>query len=75
MLKSTLVWQFEGTNPSNGLCYDTAWHVILSSSRTSVRVKLGLFNVKIRNDNRRYICRLTYQLNKTYFVILCRMYL
>ena len=31
---------------------------ILSSSRTSVRVKLGLFNAKIRNENRRYIHRL-----------------
>ena len=37
---------------------------ILSSSRTSVRVKLGLFNAKIRNENRRYIHRLIYQLNE-----------
>ena len=38
--------------------------MILSSSRTSVRVKLGLFNATIRNENRRYIHRLTHQLNK-----------
>ena len=38
--------------------------LLLSSSRTSVRVKLGLFNAKIRNENRRYIHRLTYQLNE-----------
>ena len=37
---------------------------ILSSSRTSVRVKLGLFNAKIRNENRRYIHRLIYQINE-----------
>ena len=37
---------------------------ILSSSRTSVQVKLGLFNAKIRNENRRYIHRLIYQLNE-----------
>ena len=37
---------------------------LLSSSRTSVRVKLGLFNAKIRNENCRYIHRLMYQLNK-----------
>ena len=37
---------------------------LLSSSRTSVRVKLGLFNAKIRNENRRYIHRLIYQLNE-----------
>ena len=38
--------------------------IVLSSSRTSVRVKLGLFNAKIRNENRRYIHRLIYQLNE-----------
>ena len=38
--------------------------VLLPSSRTSVRVKLGLFNAKIRNENRRYIHRLIYQLNE-----------
>ena len=37
---------------------------ILSSSRTRVRVKLGLFNAKIPNENRRYIHRLIYQLNE-----------
>ena len=37
---------------------------VLSSSRTSVRVKLGLFNAKIRNENRRYIHRLIYQINE-----------
>ena len=37
---------------------------ILSSSRTSVRVKLGLFNVRVRNENRRYIHRLIYELNE-----------
>ena len=37
---------------------------LLSSSRTSVRVKLGLFNAKIRNENHRYIHRLIYQLNE-----------
>ena len=40
---------------------------LLSSSRTSVRVKLGLFNAKIRNENRRYIYRLIYQLNEQDF--------
>ena len=38
--------------------------IFLSSSRTSVLVKLGLFNAKIRNENRRYIHRITYQLNE-----------
>ena len=42
----------------------TLWGLILSSSRTSVRVKLGLFNAKIRNENRRYIHRLIYQINE-----------
>ena len=37
---------------------------IMSSSRTSVRVKLGLFNAKIRNENRRYIHKLMYQINE-----------
>ena len=37
---------------------------VLSSSRTSVREKLGLFNAKLRNENRRYIHRLIYQLNE-----------
>ena len=37
---------------------------VLSSSRTSVQVKLGLFNAKIRNENHRYIHRLIYQLNE-----------
>ena len=37
---------------------------VLSSSRTSVGVKLGLFNAKIRNENRRYIHRLIYKLNE-----------
>ena len=37
---------------------------ILSSSRTSVRVKLGLSNAKIRNENSCYIHRLIYQLNE-----------
>ena len=37
---------------------------VLSSSLTSVRVKLGLFNAKIRNENRRYIHRLIYQINE-----------
>ena len=38
--------------------------LLLSSSHTSVRVKLGLFNAKIRNENRRYIHRLLYQINE-----------
>ena len=38
--------------------------LLLFSSRTSVRVKLGLFNAKIRNENHRYIHRLIYQLNE-----------
>ena len=37
---------------------------LLFSSQTGVRVKLGLFNAKIRNENRRYIHRLIYQLNE-----------
>ena len=37
---------------------------LLSSARTSVRVKLGLFNAKIRNENFRYIHRLIYQINE-----------
>ena len=37
---------------------------LLSSSRTSVPVKLGLFNAKIRNENGRYIHRLMYQFNE-----------
>ena len=52
--------------------------LLLSSSGTSVRVKLGLSNAKLRNENRRYIHRLIYQLNeqdRKYFVILYRMYL
>ena len=40
-------------------------HRVVSSSRTSVPVKLGLFNAKICNENgRRYIQRLIYQLNE-----------
>ena len=38
--------------------------ILLSSSRTSVRVKLGLFNAKICNENRRYIHRLINQINE-----------
>ena len=38
--------------------------MLLSSTRTSVRLKLGLFNAKIRNENRRYIHRLIYQINE-----------
>ena len=38
--------------------------VLLSSARTRVRVKLGLFNAKIRNENHRYIHRLIYKLNE-----------
>ena len=38
--------------------------LLLSSSRTNVRVKLGLFNAKIRDENRRYIHRLIYQINE-----------
>ena len=38
--------------------------IVLSTSRTSVRVKLGLFNAKMRNENSRYIHRLIYQLNE-----------
>ena len=37
---------------------------VLSSSRTSVLVKLGLFNAKIRNENCRYIHRLIYLINE-----------
>ena len=37
---------------------------VLSSSHTSVRVKLGLFNAKIRTENRRYIHRLIHQINE-----------
>ena len=40
------------------------WGPLLSSSRTSVRVKLGLFNAKICNENRCFIHRLTYQVNE-----------
>ena len=43
--------------------------VVLSSSRTSVRVKLGLFNDKIRNENRCYIHRLKYQHNEQDFTL------
>ena len=38
--------------------------LLLASSRISVRVKLGLLNVKLHNENRRYIHRLVYQLNE-----------
>ena len=38
--------------------------LLLSSSRTSVPVKLGLFNAKIHNENGRYIHRLISQLNE-----------
>ena len=37
---------------------------LLSSSRTSVPVKQGLFNAKIHNENGRYIHRLIYELNE-----------
>ena len=37
---------------------------ILSSSRTSVTVKQGLFNAKIHKENGRYIHRLIYELNE-----------
>ena len=36
----------------------------VSSSRTSVPVRLGLFNAKIHNENGHYIHRLIYQLNE-----------
>ena len=36
----------------------------MSSSRTSVPVKQGLFNAKIHNENGRYIHRLIYELNE-----------
>ena len=57
----TVCWHYQG---------ELMWAIvivalyILSSSRTRVRVKLGLFNSKIRNENRRYIHRLIYQLNE-----------
>ena len=51
-------------NKRESAMYGTLIIVVLSSSRTSVRVKLGLFNAKIRNENRRYIHRLIYQLNE-----------
>ena len=38
--------------------------LILSSSRTSVPVKQGLFNAKIHNENGRYIHRLIYEFNE-----------
>ena len=38
--------------------------VLLSSSRTSVLVKQGLFNAKIHDENGRYIHRLIYELNE-----------
>ena len=38
--------------------------IVLSSARTSVRVKLGLFNAKIRSENRSYIHRLIYEINE-----------
>ena len=36
----------------------------MSSSRTTVPVKLGVFNAKMRNENGHYIPRLIYQLNE-----------
>ena len=50
----------------------SAVDILLSSSRTSVRVKLGLFNAKIRNENCRYhgyIHRLIHQLNEQDFTL------
>ena len=38
--------------------------LVLCSSRTSVPLKLGLFNAKIHNENGRYIHRLIYQVNE-----------
>ena len=38
--------------------------MLLPSSRTSVRMKLGLFNAKIRNENRCDIHGLIYQFNE-----------
>ena len=38
--------------------------LLLSSSRTSVPLKLGLFNAKIHNENGPYIHRLIHQLNE-----------
>ena len=43
---------------------DCEYHYVLSSSRTSVPVKQGLFNAKIHNENGRYIHRLIYELNE-----------
>ena len=37
---------------------------VLSSSHTSVWVRLGLFNAKIRNEKCRFIHRLVYQINE-----------
>ena len=49
---------------STTICVITQTHLLLSSSRAGVRVKLGLFHAKIRNENRHYIHRLIYQLNE-----------
>ena len=58
--------------PGLGLSAEDNTHThtnpLLCSSRTSVRVKLGLFNAKICNENRCFIHRLTYQLNEQDFL-------
>ena len=64
---SRFTWQLH-TNSSCNLCDTSVWEMLktslLSSSRTRVRVKLGVFNAKIRNENHHYIRRLIYQLNE-----------
>ena len=50
--------------PDGCFQYPRIMYYVLSSSRTRVRVKLGLFNAKIRNENHGYIHRLIYQFNE-----------
>ena len=58
-----LCWSPHGLAPNDIITF-----LLLCSSRTSVRVKLGLFNAKICNENRCFIHRLTYQLNEQDFL-------
>ena len=52
------------SNIQNDVMLKSCTILLLSSARTSVRVKLGLFNAKICNENRCYIHRLIYQINE-----------
>ena len=51
-------------NPKSIISIEVFLYSVNGIIQNIVRVKLGLFNAKIRNENRRYIHRLIYQINE-----------